>query len=381
MSESFSIVGFSSLSALGHRKKNIYQSYKKNDHNLTKIDGIWQGKIPSESWEEIKKIKQEFPYRHLDKTTLYALFVSRQAKGMANLSKEDSLGVNIGSSRGPTESIEAHHRDFLTSNVTHIRTSPITTAGNIASWVGHDLEAQGPNISHSITCSSSFHSILNGIVWLKSGFVNHFLVGGTEAPLTPFTFGQMKALKIYSNLKKGFPCRSMDLAKKENTMVLGEGAGAACLTAGKKENALCHIIGWGYGTEALSNGVSIQKDGVSLQKSMTGALSSHDPSSVDAIIMHAPGTMKGDLAEMKAINKVFPNEAPFCTSNKWKVGHSLGASGMLSLELALFMLDENILHKTPYVNQSYKSREIKRILINTVGFGGNAASLLLEKAQ
>ena len=54
---------------------------------------------------------------------------------------------------------------------------------------------------------------------------------------------------------------------------------------------------------------------------------------------------------------------------------------MLSLELALFMLDENILHKTPYVNQSYKSREIKRILINTVGFGGNAASLLLEKAQ
>jgi 3-oxoacyl-(acyl-carrier-protein) synthase len=77
--------------------------------------------------------------------------------------------------------------------------SPTTTLGNISSWVAHDLQSSGPEISHSITCSTALHALLNGVAWLKAGMADKFLVGGTEAPLTDFTIAQMRALKIYSN--------------------------------------------------------------------------------------------------------------------------------------------------------------------------------------
>jgi 3-oxoacyl-(acyl-carrier-protein) synthase len=49
-----------------------------------------------------------------------------------------------------------------------------TTLGNISSWVAHDLQSSGPEISHSITCSTALHAVLNGIAWLKSGMVDKF---------------------------------------------------------------------------------------------------------------------------------------------------------------------------------------------------------------
>ena len=70
--------------------------------------------------------------------------------------------------------------------------------GNISSWVAHDLQTEGPEISHSITCSTALHALLNGVAWLQSGKQIKFLVGGSEAPLTPFTIAQMQALKIYA---------------------------------------------------------------------------------------------------------------------------------------------------------------------------------------
>jgi 3-oxoacyl-(acyl-carrier-protein) synthase len=91
--------------------------------------------------------------------------------------------------------------------------------------VAHDLKNKGPEISHSITCSTALHAILNAVAWLQSGMATRFLVGGSEAPLTAFTLAQMQALKIYANEESEFPCKAFDLTKTKNSMVLGEGAG------------------------------------------------------------------------------------------------------------------------------------------------------------
>jgi 3-oxoacyl-(acyl-carrier-protein) synthase len=101
---------------------------------------------------------------------------------------------------------------------------------------------------------------------------------------------------------------------------------------------------------------------------------------VDVIIMHAPGTIKGDVTEMRAIEKIFGTEIPLLTTNKWKVGHTFGASGMLSIEMALLMMQYNQFVPVPFVMQQKPKRPIEKILINAVGFGGNAVSILLKKA-
>ncbi len=257
-------------------------------------------------------------------------------------------------------------------------TSPTTTLGNISSWVAHDLKSQGPTISHSITCSTALHAMLNAVAWIQSGLTDKFMVGGSEAPLTPFTIAQMKALKIYSRISNSYPSRALDLKKKRNTMVLGEGAGIACLEKGGVANALAYIRGVGYATEPLEHNVSISADARCFQDSMQMAMGSNLPNEIDAVIMHAPGTLKGDLSEYKAIESVFGNKLPFLTTNKWKVGHTFGASGLLSVEMAVLMLQNQQGIACPFF-ENKEGDAYNKILVNAVGFGGNAVSILLER--
>jgi 3-oxoacyl-(acyl-carrier-protein) synthase len=171
----------------------------------------------------------------------------------------------------------------------------------------------------------------------------------------------------------------MDLEKKHNTMVLGEAAGMACLEKGFKSNALAMIEGVGYATEPLEHSVSISTDAQCFQDSMRMALGHSDPDEIDAIVMHAPGTIKGDETEYNAIKKVFCNKIPFLTTNKWKVGHTFGASGSLSLEMAVLMLNHQRPISIPFVTYDALPKTIKKVMVNAVGFGGNAVSILLSK--
>ena len=98
---------------------------------------------------------------------------------------------------------------------------------------------------------------------------------------------------------------------------------------------------------------------------------------IDIIVMHAPGTIKGDASEYNAIKHVFKDNTPALTSNKWKIGHTLGASGGLSLELAILMLQRQQFISIPFLKDQKHPTNLKKILVNAVGFGGNAVSLLI----
>jgi 3-oxoacyl-(acyl-carrier-protein) synthase len=323
-------------------------------------------------------------YKALDKSVLYAIAASRKAIKNAGWTTNDVFGINIGSSRGATELFEKHHKEYLETGKAQTLTSPTTTLGNISSWVAHDLQSSGPEISHSITCSTALHSVLNGVAWLRAGMADKFLVGGSEAPLTDFTIAQMRALKIYASADSDenqiikWPNRALDLEKKRSTMILGEGAGVCCLEIGKSVKALAYIEGIGYATEILEHNISISAEATCFQKSMKMALQNTDLTDVDVIVMHAPGTVKGDLTEYKAIESVFGESLPLLTTNKWKIGHTFGASGILSMELAVMMMRNNTFIDVPFVKVQIQTKPIKKVLVNAVGFGGNAVSILLS---
>jgi 3-oxoacyl-(acyl-carrier-protein) synthase len=321
-------------------------------------------------------------YKRLDSSVTYALFAARKALDMAGWESGGSFGINIGSSRGATGLFEKYHAEYLRENRSATLTSPTTTLGNISSWVAHDLQSRGPEISHSITCSTALHALLNGVAWIRSGMADRFMVGGSEAPLTAFTIAQMKALNIYAPSPDepfaSFPCRAMDTNSGGNTMVLGEGASLACLEAGVPDRALAVVEGLGYSTEILEHNVSISADALCIQRSMRMALGELDPALVDVIVLHSPGTVKGDGAEYRAVEKVFGKASPAMTTNKWKIGHTFGASGMLSIEMAILMLRHKKFLPVPYLASTSVPKTIKRVMVNAVGFGGNAVSILLK---
>jgi 3-oxoacyl-(acyl-carrier-protein) synthase len=216
---------------------------------------------------------------------------------------------------------------------------------------------------------------------MNSGMCDQFIVGGSEAPLTDFTIAQMQALGIYTKDFDEYPCRALDLNKPNNSMVLGEGAAIACLERGLSNKAIAVISGIGYATEILENNTSLSSNALCLQKSMQMAITDIDSKDIDIVITHTPGTIKGDQAEMLAIETVFGKNLPAITTNKWKLGHTLATSGLLSVELATLMLRHQKLIQVPYLKQQKQPKQIKNILVNSVGFGGNAVSLLISSPK
>ena len=226
MNDPVSIMSMASISALGADEQEVWKSYIDGRSLIEERDfGKFKALVSSiddRHWSEINALREHKHYRELDPSVLLAIHVSRKAVSKAGWNAND-VGINIGSSRGSTHLFERFHQEFLETGKETASTlsSPTTTLGNLSSWVGHDLQSGGPTISHSIACSTALHGVLNGIAWLNSGMSNNFLSGGSEASNTPFTIAQLKALRIYADQTRDFPCRTLDPEKKSNSMVLG----------------------------------------------------------------------------------------------------------------------------------------------------------------
>lgn len=371
----------SSISALGSSPKNVWEGLQKRkpDFKTKLLNGkeLRVSALNDALEAKLTELKNERKlYNSLDKTTLMAMAVSRQLYNRL-MPGNSTIGVNIGSSRGATQTFEASHRQFIEQGDVPLMTSPTTTLGNVASSVAQDLGLKGPAISHSITCSSALHALLNAYAFIQSGMLEHFIIGGTEAPLTDFTIAQMQALKLYSKIEGKHPCRSLDLTKTENTLVLGEAACLAFISTTPADEAI-ELAGIGYATEQISHTVSLSSDAACLQHAMKMALDSANLSQVHAVVMHAPGTVKGDLSELKAIQNTF-KQMPALTTNKFLIGHTFGASGAMSLEMAALMIKHNQFIPNPFYTNENLPDNIKTVMVNAVGFGGNAVSVILKK--
>lgn len=377
MKNPISITSVSTISALGSSEEEIWNNYKNQQAFFQNHDFEGNKALAAFLSEDIKKQIEKLRsensrYRYLDDSVLYAVLAAR------NLEDDwTNAGINIGSSRGATGLFEKYHAEYIKSGKASTYTSPSTTLGNISSWVAQDLQIDGPNFSHSVTCSTGMHGILNAIAWLESGMADSFIAGGSEAPLTGFTIAQMKAMKIYAQDENAeFPCRSLDMEKKMNSMILGEAAGLVGLSL-NSEKSVAKIKGIGFANENLTHGASLSKEGECLQKSMKMALKNAELSEVDAVVMHAPGTIGGDSAEVNAVKAIFDKKLPGITSNKWKTGHNFAASGILSLQMAILMLKHQEFIPVPFSQFQQKPEKLDNIMVNSVGFGGNAVSIIV----
>jgi 3-oxoacyl-[acyl-carrier-protein] synthase II len=380
LSQPISISTIASVSALGSSTEKVWQHYRDGVPLFSEIDGNIVSKVAAEIETELETLRQlNDRYKNLDRSVLLAILAAKRCANTFEF-QQKKVGINIGSSRGATGLFEKYHQDFQQFGKVSPFTSPTTTLGNISSWVAQDLSLDGVAIDHSVTCSTAMHAILNGIAWLQAEMAEVFLVGGSEAALTAFTMAQMKALKLYTTSHHRMACESMRFQKKENTMVLGEGAALAVLEKGISERTQAVIAGYGFATEQLEHNSSISEEADCFQKSMRRALDNANLETVDAIILHAPGTVKGDIAEKNAINLVFGKQLPLLTSNKWLVGHTFATSGMLSVEMAVLMLRKNKFIENPFfANARHLPQELKTVMVNAVGFGGNAVSIILQK--
>jgi 3-oxoacyl-[acyl-carrier-protein] synthase II len=382
-----SIVASGSVSAAGLGRKSLLRSLK--NHQIHSIEREFNNKkypvfaISEDTQDLVDSIcSQSKDLQRLDKNVKYTLAATHMMMQEAGSLPRGKGLINIASSRGNTGVFEQTHSDFLKDGKCALLTSPLTTAGNISSEVSSFLAvSHNAIIDSSQTCSSSTQAILNAIAWLESGMADWAIVGGSEAPLTPYTLGQVEALGIYSPLtNEEFPCRPFG-KNAQNTFALGEGAAIFLLMRSEDcTHSIASISSWGVSFMHPPSKTGIKEDGGPLVHSMQSAIDKVK-GIPDLILAHAPGTLKGDSAELNAVINVFGEKHPPLLSSKYLTGHTYGASSALNAELAIALFNENFLHILPY-NSYVPSANIVNpcnILINATGFGGSAASLIVSK--
>lgn len=339
--------------------------------------GSYTGRLHPEAEHQLASLlASSSRWQSADRSVLLALLASEEALGQAAWQAQEGFAILVGCSRGPTAAWEEAHRHFQEGEPLRPQTSPLTTLGSMGFALAAAYRQKGWVSSQSVTCSSGLHALVQAVAFLRSGMEERVLVGGAEAPITPFTIAQMTALRLLAEADSSQP-----MGQTSHGMALGEGAAFCCLTTQASEQLRPQLLGIGYAQEAAGSLSGISPAGEGLYMAMRMAIEQAQ-TIPDLIIPHAPGTRQGDRAEQAAMERLFPAERPAIYTAKWLTGHTFGASGSLGLDVALRLLGGRACPPLPYPLRSGweawdRAVRPRTVLVNATGFGGNAVSVLV----
>ncbi len=260
---------------------------------------------------------------------------------------------------------------------------------------------RGINYTTVSACASSSHAIINACDYIKLGKADVILTGGSEAAITMTGLGGFNAMKALSTRNDDPTTASRPFDADREGFVLGEGGG--CLILEEYEHAVkrgakiyAEVLGGGMTADA-HHITAPHPDGLGASNVMKLALedSGIRPEDVDYINVHGTSTPLGDMAETKAILKVFGDAAYNLniSSTKSMTGHLLGAAGAIEAIACVmairegivpptinhFKNDEEIDNKLNFTFNSAQTCEVNVALSNTFGFGGHNTSIVLRK--
>ncbi|MBL6685136.1 MAG: beta-ketoacyl-ACP synthase II [Flavobacteriaceae bacterium] len=346
--------------------------------------------------------------RKLDRFSQYAIVCSDEAikDSKLNLEKIDKsrIGVIWGSGIGGFETIQNEMINYAKGDGTPRfnpffipKLIPDIAPGVIS--IRHGFK--GPNFATVSACASSANSLIDSLNYIRLGYSDIIVSGGSEAGVTIAGIGGFNAVQALSKRNDDPKTASRPFDLDRDGFVLGEGGG--CLILEELEHAIsrgakiyAEVAGAGLSSDAYHM-TAPHPDGEGAISVMKNCLNDANinPSKIDVINMHGTSTPLGDKAEAKAIKKVFGNHAYNININSTKsmTGHLLGAAGAIEAISCVLSINHGIVPPTinhfnddPEIdsklnftfNKSQK-REVNYAMSNTFGFGGHNACVVLKK--
>ena len=310
----------------------------------------------------------------------------------------ERVGVVIGSGIGGLKEIEDQHTILVNKGPRRVSPFFIPTAIiNMSSGVvSIRTGAKGPNTATVSACSTSAHAIGDALLYIRQGYADAVIAGGSEAVVCGLTvagFASMRALST-RNDDPAAACRPWD--KDRDGFVIGEGA--AILVLEELEHArrrgapiLAEVLGFGMTGDAHHISAPCE-DGDGAARVMQAALDDARirPDQVQYINAHGTGTPLGDRAETTAIKRVFGDHAYrlAVSSTKSMTGHLLGAAGSLEAAVAIKTITDGAVPPTinldepdpendlDYVPHTARELPVRIAMTNSFGFGGTNACLV-----
>ncbi|MCG3211749.1 MAG: 3-oxoacyl-[acyl-carrier-protein] synthase 2 [Anaerolineae bacterium] len=335
----------------------------------------------------------------------FAIAAAGQAIAHAGLNFEQvdphRVGVEVGTAIGGADVVEEQRLVLETQGARKV--NPTTIPALLVNMPGCFISIQhnlrGPVNASVSACATGISGIGEGMRRIVWGDADVMLVGGTEAAITPLVvsaFGRLTALSTRNDT----PQRSITPfdASRDGT-VIGEGAGVMVIEAlehalARGANILAEVKGYSLTSDAFHIS-SPREDGDGAVRAMTRALADAGllPGDVDYIAAHGTGTQMNDAIETQAIKSAF-GEAAYdvaISSVKSMTGHMLGAAGAISAIAGVQAIQSGMIPPTinldnpdpacdlDYVPNSPRQAEVRVVMANGFGFGGQNASLVLQK--
>ncbi|NAY91804.1 beta-ketoacyl-ACP synthase II [Muricauda sp. JGD-17] len=346
--------------------------------------------------------------RKLDRFAQYALVSSDEAIADAGLDLESvdkfRVGVVWGAGIGGLETFQNEMIGYAQGDGTP-RFNPFFIPKMIADIAPGNISIKhgfmGPNYTTVSACASSANALIDALNYIRLGHCDVIVTGGSEAAVTIAGMGGFNAMHALSTRNDSPETASRPFDATRDGFVLGEGAGALILEEYEHAKArgakiYAEVAGGGLSSDAYHM-TAPHPDGIGVVKVMENCLENAGmkPEDIDAINTHGTSTPLGDVAELKAISRVFGKHATNININSTKsmTGHLLGAAGAIEAIASILAMHHNVV--PPTINHSVvdeeidsslnltlnkaQEREVNVAMSNTFGFGGHNACILFKK--
>jgi 3-oxoacyl-[acyl-carrier-protein] synthase II len=304
------------------------------------------------------------------------------------------VGIVVGTSKGPVDAWLARDTPAVFDGLESARVD-LAGLGEIADRVGAQYRLSGPRVTVSAACASGLHALARGVMMIRSGEARDVLVVAAESSLHPLFVGSFQRLGV---LAREGGCRPFD--KRRQGFVMSEAAAAVWLFGVPQDevslNSTAQEASWG--PRIAVEDVAIGGDATHLTggdpqgrllRRLAARVLGDGP--VDLVHAHGTGTEANDPVELAALDDCCAGQLrpPALYSHKGALGHSLGASGLVSVVLNWKahlegVVPPNVRTREPLaarhlsIEQGAQRRRVRRSLVVAAGFGGATAAATLR---
>lgn len=346
--------------------------------------------------------------RKMDRFSQYAMVSSKEAVADSGILDSDPnldrIGVIWGSGIGGIQTFQEEVTNFVSGDGTP-RFNPFfipkMIADIAAGLISIEYGFRGPNYVTVSACASSTNAIIDAFNYIRLGKVDAVVTGGSEAAINEAGVGGFNALRALSTRNDSPETASRPFDVDREGFVLGEGSGALILEEYEHAKArgakiYAEVIGGGMSGDAYHM-TAPHPDGIGARNTMLAALEDAeiDASQVDYVNVHGTSTPLGDVAEVKAIQQVFGEDAykMNISSTKSMTGHLLGAAGAIEAIACILAVKNDVIpptinhftddpeldNKMNFTFNEAQKRTVNIALSNTFGFGGHNTSVIVKK--
>ncbi|WP_036380656.1 beta-ketoacyl-ACP synthase II [Muricauda sp. MAR_2010_75] len=409
------VTGMGALTPIGNNLEAYWEGLRTGKSGSAPITYFDTEKFKTKFACELKGYNPEDFFdrkeaRKLDRFAQYALVSSDEAIADSgidlNVVDKFRVGVVWGAGIGGLETFQNEVIGFAEGDGTP-RFNPFFIPKMIADIAPGNISIKhgfmGPNYTTVSACASSANAMIDALNYIRLGHCDVIVTGGSEAAVTMAGMGGFNAMHALSTRNDSPETASRPFDATRDGFVLGEGGGALILEEYEHAKArgakiYAEVLGGGLSSDAYHM-TAPHPEGIGVVKVMENCLQNAGlkPEDVDAINTHGTSTPLGDVAELKAISKVFGDHAPNININSTKsmTGHLLGAAGAIEAIASILAMEHNMVPPTinhsvvdeeidPSLNLTLnkaQEREVNVAMSNTFGFGGHNACILFKKIE